>query len=451
MGVWGHGRRRLGVLMALLAVALVFVWSTAWAQAPGPVLDLEARGVVDPFMAQYISRGISVAEGRGAQLVIIRMDTPGGLDSAMRAIVQSILNSSVPVAVYVEPQGARAASAGLFIAMSAHVAAMAPGTNIGAAHPVSLGEGEVSAIMESKVVNDAVAYIRSIARERGRNADWAEEAVRQSASLTAADAVEQGVVDLVVPSLPGLLGELEGRRVAVGGREVVLQLEQAPVEPYPMTFLERVVHGLADPNLAYILLSLGTIALVAEFYNPGAILPGVAGAVSLILAFVSLGSLPVNWGGIALIILAIVLFVLDIEASGFALSVAGAIAFVLGSLLLFSPFTPAVPAMPQVRVSPWVLVVMTALVMGFFGLVLSAGVRAQRQQALVGQGVLPGKQGVAESALDPDGVVRVLSETWTAEAQDPPVAAGEKVEVVAVEGLRLYVRRAPESKGGIDA
>lgn len=443
------------VLLCLVAVllALLAAWSIAWAQTPGGVLELEARGVVDPFLAQYISRGISVAERYGARLVVIRMDTPGGLDSAMRSIVQSILNSRVPVVVYVEPQGARAASAGLFIAMAAHVAAMAPGTNIGAAHPVGLGEGEVSETMESKVVNDAVAYLRSIAQERGRNAEWAEEAVRQSASLAATEAVEQGVVDLIAADVPSLLTALEGRSVSVAGREVVLELGDAPLDRYPMTFLETVVHALVDPNIAYILLSLGTIALVAEFYNPGAILPGVTGAVSLILAFVALGSLPVNWGGIALIVLAVILFVLDIEVSGFALSVAGAIAFVLGSLLLFSPFTPSVPAMPEVRVSPWLTVGMTALVLGFFGLALTAGVRAQRRQALVGQGVLTGKLGVAESALDPTGVVRVLSETWTAEAEDAPVEAGAKIQVTAVEGLRLRVRRVQEQehKGGTDA
>jgi membrane-bound serine protease (ClpP class) len=426
---------------------LAIAWSAAWAQTPGTVFDLEADGVVDPFLARYIARGIRVAEEEGARLVVIRMDTPGGLDSAMRTIVQAILNSSVPVAVFVEPQGARAASAGLFIATSAHVVAMAPGTNIGAAHPVSLGEGEISAAAESKVVNDAVAYIRSLAQERGRNADWVEAAVRQSVSLPATEAVEQGVADLIATDLPELRRALEGRTVLVGGREVALELEGVRVVSYPMTFLETAVHVLADPNLAYVLLTLGTIALIAEFYNPGAIIPGVTGAVALILAFVSLGSLPVNWGGIALIVLAIILFVLDLDTSGFVLSVLGAIAFVLGSLLLFSPFAPAVPSLPRVRVSPWVLVVMTSLVVGFFGLVLSAGVRAQRQRALVGQGVVLGKQGVVESELDPVGVVRVLSETWTAEAEDPPIAAGEKVEVTAVEGLRLRVRRVRETRG----
>jgi len=435
-------------LTVLAVLCLVAVPAPASAQSQSTVLALEARGVVDPIMAQYLARGLSVADSRGAELVLVRMDTPGGLDTSMRTIVQAILNSPVPVVVYVEPQGARAASAGMFIAMAAHVAAMAPGTNIGAAHPVSLTEGEVPSATEDKVVNDAVAYIRSIAEQRGRNADWAEAAVRQSSSLPASEAVQQGVVDLVAEDVPALLQALHGRTVTASGVPVVLDLEQAAVEDYPMTSLETVAHGLVDPNIAYILLSLGTIALVAEFYNPGAIFPGVTGAICLILAFVALGSLPVNWGGIALIALAVVLFVLDLQVAGFALSVGGAVSFVLGSLLLFSPFTPEAPAMPQVRVSPWLLTLMTAVMVSFFGLALGAAVRAQRRPALQGDQVLLGQTGVAETDLAPEGVVRVMSESFTATADGPPVPAGEKVEVVAVDGLRLRVRRADEPKGG---
>lgn len=448
----GMLRVRAGLLLLLLLVFAFAVpgWTEARAQSTGAVLVLEARGVVDPIMAQYLARGISVGESRQAALVVIRMDTPGGLDTSMRVIVQAILNSPVPVAVFVEPQGARAASAGLFIAMAGHVAAMAPGTNIGAAHPVSLTEGEMSSTTQDKVVNDAVAYLRSIAQERGRNADWAEAAVRQSVSLPALEAAEQGVVDLVAADVAALLQALDGRELTVAGRTQVLELGDPTMDVYGMTALETVAHGLVDPNIAYILLSLGTIALVAEFYNPGAILPGVAGAVSLILAFVALGSLPVNWGGIALIALAVILFVLDIQIAGFALSVAGAVAFVLGSLLLFSPFSPEAPSMPQVRVEPWLLVTMTALVVGFFALALGAGVRAHRRQALMGDRALLGQRGVVEIALDPSGVVRVMSEQWTAEAEDAPLAAGEKVEVVAVDGLRLRVRRAEHKQGGSD-
>jgi len=443
-------RASLIILTLFLALGAILGGARVAAQGSAPVLLLQARGVVDPIMAQYLTRGMAVAEARQARLVVIQMDTPGGLDTSMRTIVQAILNSRVPVAVYVEPPGARAASAGLFVAMAGHVAAMAPGTNIGAAHPVSLTEGEMPAATESKVVNDAVAYIRSIAQERGRNADWAEAAVRQSVSLPASEAVDQGVVDLVAGDLAALLRELDGRTVVAAGETKVLDLAGAATESYPMTFLESVAHGLVDPNIAYILLSLGTIALVAEFYHPGAILPGVTGAVSLILAFVALGSLPVNWGGIALIALAVVLFVLDIQVTGFALTVGGAVCFNLGSLLLFSPFGSEGPTVPQLRVSPWLLVTMTVLVVGFFAGALGAGLRAQRRIALQGERALLGQQGVAQTALAPSGVVWLMSEEWTAEAEDAPVEVGEKVEVLAVDGLRLRVKRAAHTNGGSD-
>jgi membrane-bound serine protease (ClpP class) len=371
----------------------------------------------------------------------MRMDTPGGLDTAMRAIVRSILGSRVPVAVFVEPSGARAASAGLFITMAGHVAAMAPGTNIGAAHPVTLGEGEVSPTLEDKVTNDAVAYLQAIAEQRGRNAEWAEEAVRRSASLAAASAVNEGVVDLLARDLDDLLAILDGRTIAMNGWEVTLALEGAAVEPYPMTVLEELAHALVDPNIAYILLTLGMIALVAEFYNPGAIVPGVTGVISLILAFVSLGSLPVNWGGIALIALAVVFFILDTQVSGFALTVAGVVAFVLGSLLLFSPFSPIAPALPAVSVNPWVLAAMTLLLAGFFTIAVSAGLRAQRAAPVGGMSSLVGRAGVVVADLNPQGVVLLQSEDWTAvPAGGEHIPAGTVVEVTAVDGLRLVVQ-----------
>jgi membrane-bound serine protease (ClpP class) len=374
-------------------------------------------------------------------LVVIQLDTPGGLDTAMRAIVQAILNSDVPVAVFVAPAGARAASAGVFITMATHVAAMAPGTNIGAAHPVDLSQSEMSATMEDKVTNDAAAYIQAIAQERGRNADWAQEAVRQSASLTAKEALENQVVDLLADDLADLLTKLDGHQVTLKGNQVTLELAAAPVEERPMTWLQVIAHGIVDPNIAYILLSLGTIALIAEFYHPGAILPGVTGVICLILAFVALGSLPVNWGGIALIALAFIFFILDIKVAGFALSVAGAISFVLGSLLLFSPFRPSPPTMPRLSVSPWLLVAMTALLVGFFSFALTAALRAQRQTVLMSPQALVGATGVVVSDLDPQGVVQVRSETWTATADAEPVSAGETVEVIGTDGLRLRVRR----------
>jgi membrane-bound serine protease (ClpP class) len=299
----------------------------------------------------------------------------------------------------------------------------------------------MSATMEDKVTNDAVAYIQAIAQARGRNAEWAEEAVRQSVSLTAQQALESQVVDIVADDLADLLTRLDGHTATVRSGTVTLDLAAAAVEEYPMTWLQVIAHGIVDPNIAYLLLTLGTIALIAEFYHPGAILPGVTGVISLILAFVALGSLPVNWGGIALIGLAFAFFILDIKVTGFALSVAGAISFVLGSLLLFSPFRPSAPTMPRLSVSPWLLAGMTTLLVGFFSLALTAVLRAQRRTVLMSTQTLVGATGTALSDLDPLGVVQVRSETWTAVADVGPVRAGEKVEVVGTEGLRLRVRR----------
>jgi membrane-bound serine protease (ClpP class) len=402
---------------------------------------LEVRGVIDPVIAQYVIHGLDTANHSDAQLVIIRLDTPGGLDTAMREMVQAILNSDIPVAVFVEPSGARAAAAGVFVTMAAHLAAMAPGTNIGAAHPVTLGDqSELTATLEDKLTNDAVAYLQAIAQQRGRNADWAETAVRQSASLTAQQAVERQVVDLIADDLADLLTQLDGRQVTTHSGERTLELTAVPVEEHPMTWLEMIAHGLVDPNIAYILLSLGTIALIAEFYNPGTILPGVTGAICLILAFIALGNLPVNWGGIALIGLAFFLFILDLKVTGFALSVAGAISFVLGSLFLFSPFAPSSPSMPRLSVSPWLLVLMTLLLVGFFSFAVTAGLRAQQQKVLINRQGPIGATGIALSELAPEGVVQVRSEIWTAVATDL-VRAGETVEVIGGDGLYLQVRR----------
>ncbi|MCD6519410.1 MAG: nodulation protein NfeD [Anaerolineae bacterium] len=414
---------------------------SARGEASRPVVVLKVRGIIDPIVARYIVRGLATATQEDASLVVLRLDTPGGLDTAMREIVQALLNAQVPTAVFVSPSGARAASAGVFITMAAHIAAMAPGTNIGAATPIGFGGEEPPKALESKAVNDAAAYIRAIAHQRGRNGEWAAKAVRESISLPAHEALEENVIDLLADDLDDLLRQLDGRQVEVAGQRVTLHLRGAPVRRFPMTWLEVIAHGILDPNIAYILLSLGTLALLAEFYHPGAILPGVTGVISLLLAFVALGTLPVNWGGIALIIVAFIFFIADVKVPGFALSVAGAISFVLGSLLLFSPLRPAAPTMPRLRVSPWVVIMMTGLVVGFFGLVVTAAIRAQKRVALMGPQRLVGKVGVAVTDLAPEGIVRVESETWSASVEGPEVRAGEKVQVLAVEGLRLRVRK----------
>jgi membrane-bound serine protease (ClpP class) len=435
-----------GLFLVCALVSGIAVPAFAQDAPPGAVVVLEVRGVIDPIVAQYVEQGIGAANGTNAGLVVILLDTPGGLDSAMRVIVQVILNSDVPVAVFVAPSGARAASAGVFITMAGHVAAMAPGTNIGAAHPVDMSQNEMPATIADKVTNDAAAYIQSIAQHRGRNADWAEKAVRQSVSLGAQQALDSHVIDLMAADLADLLAKLDGRQVKVKDGEVTLRLAAAPVEQRPMTWLQVIAHGIVDPNIAYLLLSLGTLALIAEFWHPGALIPGVSGAIFLVLAFVAFGSLPVNWGGIALIIFAFVLFMLDIKVAGFALSVAGAASFVIGSLLLFSPFNPGTPAMPSLAVSLWLLGGMTALIILFFGVVVTAAVRAQRRVGVMRTGVPLGATGVVVSDLNPQGVVQVQSEPWTAVSTSEPLCAGETIEVVGADGLCLRVQRSGPKK-----
>jgi len=406
------------------------------------VVVLAAQGVIDPVMARFIERGLAQAEREGAECLVLQLDTPGGLDSAMRKIVKRIMSSPVPVVVYVAPAGARAASAGLFITMAAHIAAMAPATDIGAAHPVAIG-GELPEELKAKVVNEAAAYIRTLAEERGRNAEWAEEAVRKSVSLTAGEALEQNVIDLVADSLEDLLRKLDGWEVETAWGRVVLETAGAEVRRIEMSLPERFIHRLIDPNIAYVLLNLGLLGIIAEFYHPGAILPGLSGVIMLILGFVALGSLPVNWGGLALLILAIILFLLDIKVTGFILSVFGGIAFVLGSLLLFRPFGVPAPALPRLAVSPWLIAGMTAMIASFFVFVVTKVVQTQRERVTSGAAGLIGQQGVALTELAPRGLVRLRGEEWTAEALDPegPIPRGSAVEVVEVKGVTLKVRR----------
>lgn len=430
--------------MGLSLVAALLLGSPLASAQPGEHVDLiTVKGVIDPFTAQYVERGLDIAQGDGAQCLIIQLDTPGGSDVPMRVIVQRMLNSSVPTVVYVAPAGARAGSAGVFITLAANIAAMAPGTNIGAAHPVDV-TGEITGTVGEKVTNDAAAYIRAIAEKRGRNAEWAEEAVRESVSIIAREAVELQVVDLVAddggkPRYADLLDKLDGREVTTADGPVTLRTRGAPVRTIGMNFAERFLHVIVDPNIAYLLLSIGTLALTAEFYHPGAILPGVTGAICLILAFVAFGSLPVNWGGVALIILAVVLFIVDIKVAGFMLSVGGAIAFVLGSLMLYSPFTAPSPTMPRLTVSLPLIILMTAAIASFFLFALSAGIRAQRAKAATGTESVIGVTGTAISDLDPSGTVQVKSELWSAITEEGPIKKGEQVRVVSAKGVRLKV------------
>ena len=443
-----RGRPPLRSVMVLLAAVLLpLAWfASAKAQPRKSVVHLlEIEGVVSPMAARYLDRGLEDAASAGAEAVVVRLDTPGGTMSAMQEMVESLLGARVPVVVHVAPAGARAASAGVFITAAAHIAAMAPGTRLGAAHPVSLGGGRASGddAMEGKVVNDAAALVRAIAERRGRNAEWLERAVRESVSATAEEARELGVVDLVVEGPEPLLAALNGRTIetAAGGPRT-LHLADAVVEASPMNLAERVLHTITDPNVAYLLFSLGLLGLAVELSHPGLIVPGVVGGISVILALVAFGSLPVNWGGVALIAVGIALVVVDALTAGHGLlAVGGVVSLIVGGLFFYRPLGPITPAMPDLSLSPWSLGATVAVVGGFSLIVLRALWRVRGTPVQSGPQALIGRTGVALSELAQEGRVRVDSETWTAVAEGEDVAAGETIRVLGIEGVTLRVRR----------
>jgi membrane-bound serine protease (ClpP class) len=436
--------------LGLLGVVAQTSESAAARQGGGALVPVaDVRGVINPVMAGYLDRVIGAAEVDRAPLIILTMDTPGGLDTSMRDITQRILRSEVPVAVFVYPPGSRAGSAGVFIAYASHVAAMAPSTNIGSAHPVALGGGQqetppTPSVMDEKVINDAAALIRSLAEMHGRNADWAESAVRESANLPASDALRLNVIDLIANDVPDLLAKADGRSVQVVGRTMVLATRGAVPEPSPMTAIERLFHVISDPTIAYLLLSLGGLALVYELANPGAILPGVVGGIALLLALFSLGTLPINFAGVGLVLFALLLFLADllIGGSGF-LTVGGIVSFGLGSLLLAT--APGADA--YLRVSIPAIVATTVTVGAFFTFIAAMIFRTQRRPAYSGREALIGERGVAKTDVGTEGTVLVEGELWQATAADPasPIAEGKRVQVVSVEGLHLTVR--PDEAG----
>ena len=399
------------------------------------------KGAIDPAIARYVTRGLEEARGLQAAAVVLKMDTPGGLDGSMRKIIQGVLDSPVPVITYVAPDGARAASAGAFIAVASHIVAMAPGTNIGAAHPVQIGSSEkTSSVMEEKLTNDAVAYLRSIARERGRDLGWVEEAVRKSRSSAAEEAVELKVADFIARDLEDLLRQAEGRQVKTVFGATTLAVQGQPRRELPLSLMEKVLHQLAHPNLAYILLLLGIYGLIYELATPGAVFPGVVGAILLILALVALETLEVNWGGIALIALSLVFFIADLKLPGYgALTAGGIIAFAFGSAILF----PGV-RIPPLRL-PWTTIGAAALLTSAFFLgVVGAGIRALRQKITSGIEGLVGSEGTAKTDLKPTGLVHVKGEEWQARARGF-VPKGTRIKVVRREGLTVHVEETKES------
>ncbi|MFO7917604.1 MAG: nodulation protein NfeD [Anaerolineae bacterium] len=420
----------------LLAMVMLIAWPMVTQAANGSVMVLQVRGVINPFSARYLQRGLRLAEQRGVQMVLITLDTPGGLESAMREMVQALLEAPVPTVVYVAPRGARATSAGMFVLLAADVAAMAPATHVGAARPVPLGD-EISDVQEEKATSDAAALVRSVAASRGRNAEWAERAVRENLSVTADEALELEVIDLMAANRGELLRQLDGREVA----GATLRTSEAPVLIESMNLNEQFFHAITDPNIAYLLLSLGTLFLLAELADPGLSVAGVGAIVSFIVAFMALGSLSVNWAGIVLLALSVALFVIGLLTdTEVIVSIVGLIPFILGSLLLFVPFTPPSPAAPAVRVSPWLIGVMAVGIVGFNLLVLRAILVAIHQPPRAGAERLIGERGVALTDLTPAGQVRVDLEDWSAVAEEGEIRAGDTVCVIGVAGVRLQVK-----------
>lgn len=418
----------------LLATAIV-----AGAQTISPRIDvLTVKGTINPVLVDYIGRGIERAEETGAQAVIIQMDTPGGLDTAMRDIIQDIVNARIPVVVYVAPAGARAASAGAYITIAAHIAVMAPNTAIGAATPIAMGgEGEaaMSDELKAKILNDAVAYIRDIAKSHGRNADWAEKAVREGVSATSQEALNLNVIEMIAPDLNTLIAQLNGRQVTMlDGRVVTLLTQNTDVRHIGMKAIESFLYAIADPNIAFLLLSIATLGIMIEIFSPGLIFPGIVGAICGILAFYALGQLPVNIAGILLIVLAFGFFVGEALTATFGLFTAGGVtALVIGSLILFQG------ASPVFRVDPWLIAIVTILIASVFAFVINRVVRAHRRQAATGREELIGKKALVKIALNPEGTVFFKGELWTAISDQGKIEPGEEVIITSVDSLILHV------------
>ncbi|HSR35190.1 MAG TPA: nodulation protein NfeD [Anaerolineae bacterium] len=405
-------------------------------EAARHVYVLEIEGAVTPIMISYIERGIGIAEADGAEALIIKLNTPGGQIDLMSEVVQALLDAEVPTVVYVYPRGAYAASAGTLITLAAHVAAMAPGTTIGAASPVGSQGEDLGETLETKVKEDLKAQARALAARRGEEAvAWAESAIEEAKAATADEALEMGVIDFVADDLEHLLMQMDGFQVEVDRREVTLQTADAEVVEQPMTFVEQFLHIITNPTVAFILLTIGINAILYELSSPGGYAAGVVGAICLLLAFYALGVLPVNYTGLILIGLAFALFVVDLKAPTHGvLTVGGIVSLVAGALILFNS------PLYQVSISA---VVSVALVTGlFFAFAIAKVVRAQKQPAVTGREGLVGQQAQARTSLNPEGTVFIMGELWKATVVDGPVEAGEQVEIVAADGFHLQVKKA---------
>ncbi|ROR03108.1 NfeD family protein [Desulfosoma caldarium] len=434
-------RRRLHRVMAMamlsaaccVLLALGFTVPAHASAGNRPIYIVHVHDTINPGLQDFIEHAIAVAEEDSAECLIVELDTPGGLVTAMRGMVKAIMNAKVPVVVYVSPSGAQAASAGVFITAAADVAAMAPGTNIGAAHPVTATGGDVPETMNEKVVNDLVAFVKSLAEERGRNAEWLEEAVRKSVSATAEEAFAQNVIDLVAQDLPDLITQLDGWQVQRKGYQRTIRTRGKEIVPIEPKWRHKVLRAISNPNIAYILLMIGLAGLYFELSQPGVVLPGVIGAISLVLAFYAMQTIPVNYAGFILIVLAIIFFILEIKVASYGmLSLAGTLCLILGSLMLFR-----VPGQPF-RLAMPVFIPTVLTVSAFFAGVAALAFRAHMRRPQVGMEALIGAEGTVTQALNPEGKVFVQGELWNA-VSDEPLPKGARVRVVAVQNLKLHV------------
>ncbi len=414
--------------------ALLFVLN---ANAQPKVYILSIDGSINPATSDYIIMGIEKANEDNAECVIVKLNTPGGLLKSTRIMVSEFLSSNIPVIVYVTPGGAQAASAGVFITMAANIAAMAPGTNIGAAHPVTM-QGQMDSTMSEKVTNDAAAFIRTISEKRNRNIKWAEEAVRKSVSLTENEALKKGVINLVADNIDDLLNKVNGKEVVTAAGVKTLNTENVKIINFDMNFSQKLLNILSDPNISYILFMLGLYGLLFEIFNPGAIFPGVIGGICIILAFYAMHTLPINYAGLALIIFAVILFILEIKiVSHGVLMIGGIISLILGSIMLIDVKS----AWGALSVSWEIIAMIVIITILFFLVVIGLGIKAQHRKTSTGAEGIIGEIGKAISDLNPGGLVRVHGEIWDAESPDSKIETGSRVIVEKINNLKLKVKK----------
>jgi membrane-bound serine protease (ClpP class) len=427
--------KRLTMLLSLLLL-IVFMSSDALPEEPKKtVMAITVNGVINPVSAEFIGKSILKANEKKCEALVIELDTPGGLDASMRTIVKDIIGSEVPVVVFVSPSGSRAASAGVFLTLAAHVAAMAPGTNIGAAHPVGVGD-KMDKTMAEKATNDAAAYVKSLAERRGRNAQWAEDAVRKSISATESEALQLHVIDLVTKDITTLLSDIDGRKIQTAYGEKILSTRNAVVAREAMGVRSKILDLISDPNVAYILMLLGFYGLFFELTNPGTLFPGVIGGICLILAFYAFQTLPVNYAGLLLIILAVILFVLEVKIiSHGVLAIGGVISMTIGSLMLFD--SPA----PFMKLSLALVIPVVLVTAVLFTMTLSLALKAYKRKPVTGREGLIGATGMADTDITiHGGMVSVQGERWSAYS-DTLIAKGDTVIVEDVIGLKVKVRK----------